>query len=132
MKKTALLESAAQTLKNAYAPYSQYNVSAALLCLDGSVVNGCNVENASFGLTNCAERTALFSAIATAHRHFTAIAIVSDGNRLPLPCGACLQVMAEFCEPDFAIYCAQTNDLEHAKAFTLKELLPHAFNLIEV
>lgn len=125
----SLLTAAAQTASNAHAPYSRYKVGAALLCSDGTVFAGCNVENASYGLTNCAERSALFSAISSGQRTFIAIAIVADGESVPLPCGACRQVMAEFCEPTFEIYCATADHLNNAVCFTLDELLPHAFVL---
>ncbi len=124
-----LIESAAQALKNAYAPYSSYRVGAALLCADGSVICGCNIENASYGLTNCAERTAIFSAISQGHRNFSALALVSDGDALPIPCGACRQVLVEFCTPDFEIYCSTTKNLEVIKKFMLGELFPNAFTI---
>lgn len=129
MTKRELLETAAKALKKAYAPYSHYNVGAALLCFDGTVFAGCNVENASYGLSNCAERTALFSAVARGYREFAAMAIVTDGQNLPVPCGACRQVLSEFGGPDFEIYCAKTGELDCAAVLTLKELLPYAFKL---
>lgn len=131
MNKMHLLEKATLSLTNAHAPYSEYKVGAALLCSDGTVIAGCNVENASYGLSNCAERTALFAGIAEGRRDFVAIAIVATGKARPVPCGACRQVLAEFCGQDFKIYCACSGDLEHAEEFTLEELLPHAFKLNE-
>lgn len=126
MSPKTLIEAATQALVNAHVPYSNYKVGAALLCADGSVFTGCNVENASFGLTNCAERTAVFSAIAAGQRDFTAIAIAANDAPTPFPCGACRQVLAEFCGPDFSVYIAQDG---HMKTTTLGKLLPHAFHL---
>jgi cytidine deaminase len=126
MKPTELIEAAFQALENAHAPYSNYRVGAALLCADGMLFKGCNVENTSYGLTNCAERTALFSAVAAGQRSFAAIAIAASSDPAPFPCGACRQVMAELCGPDFPVYVAQGNSFETT---TLGELLPHSFNL---
>ena len=114
-----------KAMERAHAPYSKYKVGAALICSDGTVFKGCNIENASYGLTNCAERTALFSAIAAGKRDFTGIAIVASGKPTPFPCGACRQVLAEFCGPDFSVYIQQGDGY---KTVTLGELLPHAFN----
>jgi cytidine deaminase len=126
MKPNNLIDEAAEALENAHAPYSNYKVGAVLLCSDGTVFKGCNVENASFGLTNCAERTALFSAVAAGKTDFAALAIAASGEPAPFPCGACRQVLAEFCNPDFPIYIQQGEDYVTT---TLGELLPHSFNL---
>lgn len=115
---------AKKAMDRAHAPYSDYRVGAALICADGTVFKGCNIENASYGLTNCAERTAIFSAVAAGKTEFHALAIVSSSNPVPFPCGACRQVLAEFCAPDFPIYIAKEDDYE---ATTLGELLPHGF-----
>lgn len=120
-----LIEVAAEAARAAYCPYSGFAVGAAVLAEDGRVFAGCNVENASFGLTVCAERTALGSAVAAGVRHFKAIAIVSD--RTPHPCGACRQVMAEFCDPDFAVLVASLDALDAPREFRLGDLLPHPF-----
>ena len=89
----------------AYAPYSKFRVGAALLCDDGTVFTGCNVENRSFGLTNCAERTAVFKAISAGHKSFTAIAISTPDSVVPVgPCGACRQVLSEFMAPDSPVF----------------------------
>jgi cytidine deaminase len=124
MNPNELIVAATHALKNAHAPYSNYKVGAALLCADGSIFTGCNVENASFGLTNCAERTALFSAIAAGKKDFAAIAIAASAAPIPFPCGACRQVLAEFCTPDFPVHVAQGESFETT---TLGELLPHTF-----
>lgn len=119
-----LVETAREAMNHAHAPYSSYKVGAALLCADGTVFEGCNVENASYGLTNCAERTAVFSAVANGKTEFTAIAIAASGEAVPFPCGACRQVLAEFCGPDFPVYVATANGCEST---TLGELLPNSF-----
>ncbi|MDZ8119863.1 cytidine deaminase [Pontiella agarivorans] len=121
-----LILRAFQALEHAHAPYSGYAVGAALQCEDGTVFTGCNVENASYGLTNCAERSAVFSAISGGHKSFTAIAIASSAAPPPFPCGACRQVLAEFCSPGFKVYIA---DGDGFQTVTLGELLPHAFDL---
>lgn len=114
----------------AYAPYSHYHVGAALLTLDGKIYQGVNVENASYGATNCAERTAFFKAISEGERRFKAIAI-SGGmeNDMPreyaYPCGVCRQVMQELCGPDFQIIVAK--DKNDYKIYELSELLPYGF-----
>ena len=123
-----LIALAKEAMTRAYAPYSQYKVGAALLCADGTVYQGCNIENAAYGPTNCAERTAIFKAVYDGHRDFTAIAVCGgkDGNitgSFP-PCGVCRQVMREFCKDDFKIHMA---DGDSYKTVTLAELLPHSF-----
>lgn len=126
-----LIEQALEARKNAYAPYSGFMVGAALECSDGSVYTGCNIENASFSPTNCAERTAFFKAVSEGKRDFVKIAIVGgkEGEMVaPSPCGVCLQVMAEFCKADtFTIIMAKSPDDYSVK--TLKELLPCSFSL---
>ena len=100
----ALVAAARAAAARAYAPYSKYRVGAALLADDGTVFAGCNVENASYGLTNCAERTALFKAVSEGRRSFRALAIVGGTAKAPaLPCGACRQALAEFCAPDMPV-----------------------------
>ena len=128
-----LIEKAFEAQQNCYTPYSNFNVGAALLCEDGTIFKGCNIENAAYTPTNCAERTAIFKAISEGHKDFTAIAIV--GNKAGVkqgegdycaPCAVCRQVMAEFCDLDnFKVIIAKSTDdyLEH----TLGELLPLAF-----
>jgi cytidine deaminase len=107
----------------AYAPYSGFRVGAALLCEDGSVFIGCNVENVSYGASNCAERTAVFAAVAAGNREFVAIAVAA-GEELILPCGICRQVLTEF-SPDILVICGKKDGFE---TFKLNELLPHGFN----
>ena len=128
MTKERLADLAKGAMKNAYAPYSGYTVGAALLCDDGTVYLGSNVENASYGATNCAERTAFFKAVSEGKRRFSAIAVcggkegvVNDG--FP-PCGVCRQVMREFCADDFTVYVVSSKGID---THTLKELLPHSF-----
>ena len=125
-----LITAAVEAMAKAYAPYSGFHVGAALLCADGSVYTGCNVENASYGATNCAERTAFFKAVYDGHRDFTAIAVCGgkDGvitGSFP-PCGVCRQVMREFCGVDFMIYMVDVDSTY--KAVTLGELLPYSFS----
>ena len=126
-----LLELAHTARKNSYSPYSHFAVGAALLAKSGKVYLGTNIENASFGATNCAERTAFFSAVTAGERNFSAIAIVGGKNDDEtdecLPCGVCRQVMAEFCDSDFKILVE--DEEKKTKALTLDELLPHSFKL---
>ena len=123
------LQAAVDVSRNAHAPYSNYQVGAALLTKDGEIICGCNVENASYGLTNCAERTAVFSAVARGIKQFEAVAIISQSKPRPLPCGACRQVLAEFCGPETPVYTACADDLDAFATYTLGELLPHSFKL---
>lgn len=118
-----LVEAAAAARQAAYAPYSKFLVGAALLAEDGAIFSGCNVENISYGLTMCAERVALGSAIAAGVKHFSAIAIVADTD-IPLsPCGACRQVLAEF---NPALVIASGNLSGHIEMLQLDQLLPRA------
>jgi len=122
-----LLEAAAKARHNAHSKYSKFSVGSALLTEDDSIFLGCNVENASYGLTICAERVALTSAVTAGHKSFQAIAIVAD--KLAAPCGACRQVLAEFCKDDFPIYIASANDYTSFKTHPLGKLLPERFHL---
>jgi cytidine deaminase len=118
-----LYEEAIKTRENAYAPYSNFKVGACLLSDDGEIFSGCNVENASYGLSICAERNAIFSAVAEGKRKFKAMLIVAEGEKPVKPCGACRQVMVEF--GDFDVYLANTKGkIEKTK---VSELLPNAF-----
>jgi cytidine deaminase len=119
----ALFEAAEAARARAHAPYSKFHVGVALLCDDGSVITGCNVENASYGLTVCAERNAI-GAMVVAGRTLKAVAIVVHADKVTPPCGACRQVLAEFGGPDLPI-ASRTKSAE--ARWTLGELLPHAF-----
>ena len=113
----------------AYAPYSKFKVGAALLAEDGRIFTGCNVENASYGLTNCAERTALFKAVSEGRRDFAALAIAGGTAASPaLPCGACRQALAEFCGPDLPVAVAPLRG-GRAVVRTLGDYLPFSFAL---
>lgn len=121
-----LFDAANKAMTNAYAPYSHYTVGAAILCDDGKIYSGVNVENASYGLTNCAERTAIFKAISEGAKHVTKIIIINGTKELSKPCGACRQVMSEFMGPEDTVFLANnTNDF---KEYTFKEILPLAFS----
>ena len=123
-----LLMKAIEARAFAYAPYSDHKVGAALVGKSGKVYLGCNVENAAYSPTNCAERTAIFKAVSEGEREFTAIAIVGGlGDKLSevcAPCGVCRQVMAEFCDPDMKIVMGTPDKLVVS---TLAELLPYSF-----
>ena len=121
-----LIEISKAAQQFAYAPYSKFRVGAALLCRNGSVYTGCNIENATYGATNCAERTAIFKAVSEGRREFTAIAITSSGGDLTFPCGICRQVLAEF-SPEINVILEDKNGELHT--FALSELLPHSFAL---
>lgn len=125
-----LIDIAIEMTKKSYAPYSGFTVGAALLAKDGRIFTGCNIENAAYTPTNCAERTAFFKAVSEGVREFSAIAIAGGQNGIisqaTAPCGVCRQVMMEFCDPDtFEIYMAV--DKSNYKKATLKELLPEGF-----
>ena len=122
----SLLESARGAYRDAYVPYSGFSVGAAVLTQDGTVFTGCNVENASYGLTVCAERTAVFSAVAAGHRQITAIAVVAANVDAVTPCGACRQVLNEFAPAtaDMIVILEQDG---RPSLLTLDELLPRAF-----
>ncbi len=122
-----LLKAAAAVSREAHAPYSKFQVGAALLTDKGEIVTGCNVENASYGLTICAERNAIFHAVATGRRKFTAVAVVASGEQMPFPCGACRQVLAEFCGPQTTVLIAPRAKLGAFDQSTLGELLPKTF-----
>lgn len=123
-----LIERAKEAMQNSYAPYSHFNVGAALLTSDGGIYTGCNIENASYTPTVCAERTAFFKAISEGERSFAAIAVAGGKDGVittpAAPCGVCRQVMAEFCKKDFVICIA---DSKGFAKYTLGELLPMSF-----
>jgi len=124
-----LVQAAIDAASNAHCPYSGFRVGAALLAEDGRIYCGVNVENASYGLTICAERSAMCAAITAGARDFEAMAIVASGDDPPSPCGACRQVLAEFCSPDFTILLAALAKPDDVAVYRLDELLPHAFTL---
>lgn len=120
-----LVDEAMAMEEKAYAPYSHFSVGAALLGTDGVIYGGANVENSSYGLSMCAERNAIFQAVSKGCQSFQAIAITSSSGELTLPCGACLQVMAEFSLP---LVILGRHDRTYV-TYTLEELLPHSFQL---
>ena len=125
-----LIETAIQQLKFSYTPYSHFKVGAALLSKEGKLYTGCNIENAAYTPTNCAERTAFFKAVSEGVRQFSAICVVGgkDGvlTEYAAPCGVCRQVMREFCDPDtFQVILAVSKEVYDV--YTLKELLPQGF-----
>jgi len=124
-----LLASARKAARNTYSPYSKFPVGAALMTSGGKVFTGCNVENASYGLTLCAERVAVTSAVAAGYRKFKSLAVVGGRGKAARPCGACLQVLAEFCGPDFLIYLAPLDKPSKVETVSLGALLPHVFRL---
>ncbi|MBQ3597742.1 MAG: cytidine deaminase [Clostridia bacterium] len=130
MNDKELITAAFNAMEKAYAPYSGYKVGAALLCKSGKLFTGCNIENASYTPTVCAERTAFFKAVSEGEREFEKIAVVGgkDGNVTDtfMPCGVCRQVMTEFCKADFTVLVAKSAD-EYC-SFTLEQLLPHSFS----
>lgn len=123
-----LLEMAREACKYSYSPYSHYPVGAALLCENGRVYQGCNIENGSFGLTNCAERTAVFKAVSEGITRFLTIAIAAD-RTAPYPCGACRQVLSEFA-PNIRVLVTWGEN--HVEETTLSQLLPHQFDSAEM
>ena len=129
MTDTELIKIAKEMMKQSYAPYSHFNVGAALLTKDGKVYTGCNIENASYPATICAERTAIFKAVSEGERQFDGIAIAGGlyGNVKDYcaPCGVCRQVMREFCDGSFRVILV--NDAGEIMAYTLEELLPLSF-----
>ena len=126
----SLMRMAIEYRKRSYSPYSGYRVGAALLAADGEMFGGCNIENAAFSPTNCAERTALFKAVSEGKREFVAIAIVGGKAEGELefcsPCGVCRQVLTEFCNPkEFIVYLGTST--EDYKGYLLEELFPYSF-----
>ena len=131
MNNPELITLALDARKKSYSPYSGFSVGAALLCSDGMVFTGCNIENSAFSPTNCAERTAIFKAVSKGNRKFKAIAGVGapDGKKYDedfcFPCGACLQVMSEFCDDDFEVILCKEGKI---KVFKFSELMPNVFS----
>ena len=125
-----LLEIAMKAKDNSYSPYSKFRVGAALLCENGKVYSGTNVENASFGGTVCAERIAIFKAVSEGEKKFKKIVISVDSENLGYPCGLCLQVMTEFCDDNFKV--VVSNRQGEYKELKLKDVLPNAFRKKEL
>ena len=124
-----LLQQAARAARSAYCPYSRFRVGAAVLAPDGRVFAGCNVENASYGLTVCAERAAVTAAVAGGVRRIAAVAIAADGADPAAPCGSCRQVIAEFATRDCVVHSAPLRALAKRVSWRLSVLLPSAFRL---
>ena len=122
-----LYQAALQAYNNAYVPYSKFRVGAAILLKNGEIINGCNVENSSYGLCNCAERTTLFTAYAKGYRKddIVKMIVLANTDRPCSPCGACRQVMSELLNPDVEVIL--TNIKKEVKVMTVSELLPYAF-----
>jgi cytidine deaminase len=121
-----LILAAAGARESAVAPYSKFRVGAALLTKSGEIITGANVESASYGLTCCAERVALFNALTHGKRNFTAVAVVARAAGGPMPCGACRQLLAEYAS-DAKVFVADSRRLKSVKQFSVRELLPGAF-----
>ena len=124
-----LVRAAATAAQHAYAPYSHYRVGAAVRTKGGRIFTGGNVENASYGLTICAERAAVSAAVAAGARKIIEVAVVASGPAWPSPCGACRQVLAEFAGPDTPVHVARAGKLQAFCTFTLGALLPETFKL---
>ncbi|MFS0575258.1 cytidine deaminase [Sporosarcina sp. 179-K 3D1 HS] len=121
-----LVEESKKARDQAYVPYSKFPVGAALLSTEGTVYHGCNIENSAYSMTNCAERTAFFKAVSEGVRSFKALAVIGDTEGPISPCGACRQVIAEFCEGSMPVYLANLKG--DVKETTVAELLPGAFS----
>lgn len=124
--KDKIIEASLKAREFAYVPYSKFAVGAALIDEDGNIYQGCNIENSAYSLANCAERTAIFKAVSIGVKNFKALAVTGDTNGPITPCGACRQVIAEFCEQDMPVYL--TNLKGDLQETTVGELLPGAFS----
>ena len=131
MDKNTLIKEAILAKENAYVPYSHFRVGAALLTKSGKIYRGCNIENAAYTPTNCAERTAFFKAVSEGELEFEAIAINGDADDYLYPCGVCRQVMAEFCNPSDFLILLVNNEADW-KEYTLEQLLPGAFTNADI
>jgi len=123
------IQAAARARAGSVSPYSKFKVGAALMTAAGKIIGGANVESASYGLTCCAERIALFKALTDGEKNFVAVAVVARCDGGPMPCGACRQLLAEYA-PDARVFIADSGDLKTVRAFTVKKLLPSAFVLV--
>ncbi|MFT3982948.1 MAG: cytidine deaminase [Lachnospiraceae bacterium] len=132
MENEELIRTAMEARKQAYAPYSKYRVGAALLTKNGEVIKGCNIENASYGATNCAERTAFFKAVSEGKKNFAAIAVIGgeeetdETEGYAYPCGICRQVMREFCDQDTFRVLVAKSETDYEEVL-LAQLLPNSF-----
>ena len=124
-----LVAAAALARKGSVSPYSKFKVGAAVLTQSGEIIGGANVESASYGLTCCAERVALFKALTDGRKKFAAIAVVARCAGGPMPCGACRQLLREYA-PDALVFVADSGELDAVRKFTVKKLLPSAFVLV--
>ena len=124
-----MIGAAAKARKGVVAPYSKFKVGAALLTKSGEIIGGANVESASYGLTCCAERVALFKALTGGKKNFVAVAVVARAPGGPMPCGACRQLLAEYA-PDARVWVADSRDLKTLREFAVRELLPRAFVIV--
>jgi cytidine deaminase len=126
ISKGKLVQAAAQAREGSVSPYSKFKVGAALLTKSGEIIGGANVESASYGLTCCAERVALFKALTDGKKDFVAVAVVARCSGGPMPCGACRQLLAEYA-PDAKVFVADSRAPDKIREFTVRELLPAAF-----
>ena len=126
--KYQLVRAAAKARQGSVSPYSKFKVGAALLTKSGKIIGGANVESASYGLTCCAERIALFKALTDGQNNFIAVAVVARCDGGPMPCGACRQLLAEYA-PNARVFIADSDDLAKVRTFTVAKLLPAAFTL---
>jgi cytidine deaminase len=129
INKNKLIQAAAKARQRAVAPYSKFKVGAALLTKSGEIISGANVESASYGLTCCAERVALFSALTSGKKNFIAVAVVARAAGGASPCGACRQLLAEYA-PDAMVFMADSAALKKVREATVRELLPSAFVIV--
>jgi cytidine deaminase len=129
VNKSKLVRAAAKAREGSVSPYSKFKVGAALLTKSGEIIGGANVESASYGLTCCAERIALFKALTDGKKNFVAVAVVARCDDGPMPCGACRQLLREYA-PDAKVFVADSDDLKKVKEFTVRGLLPAAFVLV--
>jgi len=129
INKGKLIQAAAKAREGSVSPYSKFKVGAALLTKSGEIIGGANVESASYGLTCCAERIALFKALTDGKKNFIAVAVVARCDGGPMPCGACRQLLREY-SPDAKVFVADSKNLETIREFSVQELLPSAFIIV--
>jgi cytidine deaminase len=129
VNKGKLIQAAAKAREGSVSPYSKFKVGAALLTRSGEIIGGANVESASYGLTCCAERIALFKALTDGKKNFIAVAVVARCDDGPMPCGACRQLLREYA-PEATVFVADSGDLKKNREFSVRELLPNAFVIV--